>query len=167
MLFRSANVVDLTTSNVSEGTQLYFTNARVISAVTNKTLTLDNLTLLGDLTVQGNTTTLNTAQLVVEDKNVLIANGAISAAAADGAGISIMGANANILYRSTGDKFSVNKAFEVQGNLVLTQGTTTDGIIEGNNLYYTDDRVYANISLANLSILNEDRKSTRLNSSHT
>jgi len=154
-LVPKANVVDLTTSNVVEGTQLYFTNTRVFDAITSKNVTFNDLTLLGDLIVQGNTTTLNTATVIVEDKNILIANGAVSAAAADGAGITIMGANANILYRSTGDKFTVDRPLEVQGSFVLTQGTTTTDIPEGANLYYTDARVYANIAAANISILND------------
>ena len=52
----------------------------------------NTLTVTGDLIVQGNTTTLNTATLVVEDKNIVLANSASpSDAAADGAGITILG----------------------------------------------------------------------------
>ena len=52
----------------------------------------NTLTVTGDLIVQGNTTTLNTATLVVEDKNIVLANSASpSDAAADGAGITVLG----------------------------------------------------------------------------
>lgn len=51
-----------------------------------------NLTVTGDLTVQGNTTTLNTSTLIVEDKNIVLANVATPTdITADGAGISILG----------------------------------------------------------------------------
>jgi hypothetical protein len=42
-----ANVVDLTTANVVENTNLYFTNARAIAAVTNTTLS--NITVSGNI----------------------------------------------------------------------------------------------------------------------
>lgn len=53
----------------------------------------ENLVVTGDLTVQGNTTTLNTSTLVVEDKNIVLANVASpDDTTADGAGISVLGA---------------------------------------------------------------------------
>ena len=42
-----ANVVDLTTANVTESTNFYFTNARAIAAVTNTTLS--NITVSGNI----------------------------------------------------------------------------------------------------------------------
>ena len=42
-----ANVIDLTTANVTEVTNLYFTNARAIAAVTNTTLS--NITVSGNI----------------------------------------------------------------------------------------------------------------------
>jgi hypothetical protein len=110
----------LTTANVVENTNLYFTNTRVLSALATSNVTVNNLTVSGDLYVQGNTVTLNAATLVVEDKNILLANGAPNAAAADGAGITVAGADASINYASTGDKFVVNKPVDVQGNLNVT-----------------------------------------------
>ena len=48
-----------------------------------------NLTLSGDLTVNGSTTTVNSATLNVTDKNIVMAKGAANDAAADGGGITI------------------------------------------------------------------------------
>jgi hypothetical protein len=88
----------LTTANVVEtANALYFTNARVLSALIGSNVLVDNLVVSGDLEVQGNVVTLNTATLNVEDKNILLANGAATSSAADGAGILIAGAQANIL----------------------------------------------------------------------
>jgi hypothetical protein len=47
--------------------------AVTLSLPSNVTIS-NNLVVTGDLTVQGNTTTLNTATLVVEDKNIVLAN---------------------------------------------------------------------------------------------
>jgi hypothetical protein len=66
--------------------------AVTLSLPANVTIS-NNLTVTGDLTVQGNTTTLNTATLVVEDKNVVLANVETpDDTTADGAGISVLGA---------------------------------------------------------------------------
>lgn len=46
-----ANIVDLTTTNVVELTNLYFTNARAVSAVTNTTLS--NITVSGNVVTTG------------------------------------------------------------------------------------------------------------------
>ena len=86
----------------------------------------NDLTVTGDLTVNGTTTTLNTSTLDVEDLNITVAKGAASAAAADGAGLTVDGPtiDATLLYRSTGDKWVVNKAFEASAGFV---DTTFDG----------------------------------------
>ena len=112
----------LTTANVNEYGNLYFTIPRVFSALSYANLALNNLTLIGDLEVLGNVVTLNIGTLNIEDKNILLANGATNAAAADGAGITIAGAQANIVYQSTGDKFVVNKNLDVTGNLIIGSG---------------------------------------------
>lgn len=69
----------------------------------------EDLYVAGNLTVQGTTTTLNTNTLDVEDKNITIAKGASNSTAADGGGITLEGANATILYASTGDSWNFNK----------------------------------------------------------
>jgi len=68
------------------------------------------LTLSGNLTVNGTTTTVNSTTLDVADKNITIADGAADAAAANGAGITVDGASANITYTSATDTWDFNKA---------------------------------------------------------
>jgi hypothetical protein len=72
----------------------------------------DNLIVSGNLTVNGTTTTLNTATLTVEDLNIVVASGAADAAAANGAGLTIDGADATLTYAATGDKFVMNKTLD-------------------------------------------------------
>lgn len=68
-----------------------------------------NTTIVGDLTVQGNTVTFNTTTLVVEDKLIELASGSTNSTQANGAGISVLGANATLTYESTKDAWTFNK----------------------------------------------------------
>ena len=70
--------------------------------------TTNNVTIGGDLVVQGNTVTLNTATLVVEDKIIQLASGSTNAAQANGAGIEVMGASATFTYDSTPNAWTAN-----------------------------------------------------------
>lgn len=69
-----------------------------------------DLTLSGNLTVNGTTTTINATTLDVADKNLTIASGAVDAATANGAGITVDGASATMLYTSATDTWDFNKA---------------------------------------------------------
>ena len=104
-----------------------------------------DLTLSGTLTVNGTQTILNTATLEVEDKNIVIAKGATTDAAASGGGITLKGANdKTITYNQTGDKWESNKPFEAS-NLLYNSGNqelnghlainTTDATIAGNGAF--------------------------------
>lgn len=69
-----------------------------------------DLTLSGDLIVNGTTTTVNSTTLDVADLNITVASGAANAAAANGAGITVTGASATMLYTSATDTWDFNKA---------------------------------------------------------
>ena len=75
-------------------------------------VTATDLILSGDLTVNGTTTTLNTATLEVEDLNITVAKNAGSSAAADGAGLTVAGASATFNYSHSGTKWVANKSIE-------------------------------------------------------
>jgi hypothetical protein len=77
-----------------------------------------NLIVTGNLTVNGDTTTLNTSTLNVEDLHITVANGAADSAAADGAGIIVDGASATLLYDHTGTQWEFNKNVETAGSLL-------------------------------------------------
>ena len=72
-----------------------------------------NLTVQGNLIVQGDVTTLNAATLDIEDLNITVAKGAASAAAANGAGLTVDGAGATITYTSGTDRWNMNKDLSV------------------------------------------------------
>ena len=80
----------------------------------------EDLTVAGNLTVNGNVVTINTQTLDVEDLNITIAKGAINAAAANGAGLTVDGANATFTYASAGDNWALNKPITVTGGITTT-----------------------------------------------
>jgi hypothetical protein len=110
--------------------------------LTNKTLTAPtftgtaqgaSLTLTGDLTVQGDTTTLNTATLQVEDKNIVLNYHASNdtSSSAEGAGITIQDAvnastDATILWDQVPGEFDFSHAINVTGNISVSG--TVDGV---------------------------------------
>ena len=80
-----------------------------------------DLTLSGNLTVSGTTTTINTATLDVADLNITVADGAADAAAADGAGLTVDGASATFNYASSGDKWTMNKPLDITGYVAANE----------------------------------------------
>tara|TARA_A100001035_G_scaffold277994_1_gene275919 strand:- start:661 stop:5901 length:5241 start_codon:yes stop_codon:yes gene_type:complete len=99
--------------------------------------------ILGNLQVEGTQTVINSTTVSINDKNIVLADSAADAAAADGAGITINGASATLTYSASGDKFVFNKPFEGQylgfdSDFDSALGTkTTSDVAEGTNLYYT------------------------------
>lgn len=102
----------------------------------------NNLVVTGDLTVQGNTTTLNTATLVVEDKNIVLSNVASPTdTTADGAGITILGStNKTFNWVDATDAWTLsehinlasNKVYEIDGTSVLSNTTLGSGVINSS-----------------------------------
>ena len=96
-----------------------------------------DLTLSGNLTVNGTTTTVNSTTLDVADLNITIADGAANAAAANGAGITVDGASANITYTSATDTWDFNKA--ITGTYTnLHPVVATQGVNIGKGVVFTD-----------------------------
>ena len=126
--------------------------------------------ILGDLQVDGTTTTINSTTLDVDDLNITVASGAANAAAANGAGLTVDGASATLTYDSANDRWAMNKSLatnlvgNVTGNVTgtvddISNFTTTD-LTEGTNLYYTNARADARIALQTGANLNLSLKDT-------
>jgi len=120
-----------------------------------------NLTVTGNLQIDGTTTTINSTSLSVDDLNITVASGAVNAAAANGAGITVDGASATFTYASTGDKWTMNKPLDMGANNITTTGTITGdltgdvtGDVSGNagtvtnGVYTTDTGTVTNAMLA-------------------
>jgi exosome complex RNA-binding protein Rrp4 len=144
----------LTTSNLIEGTNLYYTNARVYANV---------ITLLD---FKANVTDLTTANVTESASNNLYftiprANVAIDQRVTK-AFVENLGLNVNAAtFAQVSD--AANTAVIAQtsniANIVLSlSGLTTSNLLEGNNLYYSNARVYANV----ISLLNNKANVTDL-----
>ena len=105
-------------------------------------LIIDNtqgVTVQGNLTVNGTTTTVNSATLTVDDKNIVLASGAASSAAANGAGISVDTVNARLEYYDTGitgythssDRWSFNKALTIPITTAANSSTSGALVVAG------------------------------------
>jgi len=96
-----------------------------------------NVTITGDLTVQGSQTTLNTATLDVEDKNITLNKGSgDTSSTADGAGITIQDAvnasnDATLLWNASGDKFVTSHSLDVAGTLASTTISSGSIVVTG------------------------------------
>ena len=105
-----------------------FTNLNSDKLEANSNITVADATVTGDLTVQGTTTTLNTATLQVEDKNITLNySTGDSSGSADGAGITIQDAvssstDATILWDATNDTFDFSHAIQVQDLVDIASG---------------------------------------------
>jgi hypothetical protein len=123
------------TTTLAGLTQIDVDNVRILDntvGTTSGDLILDptplndstgTVVILGDLQVNGTTTTINSNNLSVKDKNIILADSATSSSQADGAGITV-GAytdNPKITYRTTGDKWEFNKdvAFADSDDLIM------------------------------------------------
>ena len=115
-----------------------------------------DVTITGNLVVTGTTLYVNTTTLDVKDSNITVAKGAANASVADGAGITIDGANATILYTSATNTFNFSNYVTIGNSSVNTTINATSftgdaATVGGNsaanlNLYASDKaaNAYAN-----------------------
>ena len=105
----------------------------------NNTMVLDpspvgnagDLIIRGNLQVEGTTTTINSTVVSMNDLNLVLADSAANAAAADGAGITINGAAATILYDAGTDRWDFNKAIDlVDSDSLFLGGVDIKEVIE-------------------------------------
>jgi hypothetical protein len=117
-----------TTDNVT------FNNVTVNGTLSSDDITAANIsvagnaTITGNLTVQGTTTTVNSTAVAISDINLTLAKDAATAAAANGAGLTVSGANATLTYTSANDRWNFNKDLvvaNVYGDLVGNAATAT------------------------------------------
>jgi hypothetical protein len=99
-------------------------------------------TITGNLTVNGTTTNINTTNLVVEDKNIIVADVTTPTdTTADGAGITVKGATDKTLnwvdatdaWTSSEDfNLLTGKQYEIAGTSVLTATTLGSGVVNSS-----------------------------------
>jgi cytoskeletal protein CcmA (bactofilin family) len=140
------------TDNIQTATSANFLSNVNIAGIT----TCQALTVSGNLTVDGTTTTINSTTLTVDDKTIVIASGAADSSAADGAGISIDGASATILYSHSGTKFVSNKPFEATSfsgdGSGLTGVASTDNIQTATVANFLDGVTVAGVTTTSSNV---------------
>ena len=106
-----------------------------------------DVTITGDLTVNGTETTLNTATLAVEDLQVTVADGAGSSAAADGAGLNVDGVavGANITYTHSTTSWNLNRTTIIEATAEATD--VGEGALQVNGGASIDGRLYVGSGL--------------------
>ena len=145
-----ARIAAASTDDVSEGSSnLYYTNARADARITNALA--GNITITGNLTVNGTQTTLNTATLSVEDLNITVGKNATTSSAANGAGITFGAWSSGTIPTLTWDhsnaRFAMNKslAANIVGN-VTGNVSGSSGSTTGNAATATALATSRNIS---------------------
>lgn len=117
-----------TTDNVT------FNNVTVNGTLSSDDITAANIsvagnaTITGNLTVQGTTTTVNSTAVAISDINLTLAKDAADATSANGAGLTVAGANATLTYTSANDRWNFNKDLvvaNVYGDLIGNASTAT------------------------------------------
>lgn len=102
----------------------------------------NTVTIVGNLTVDGTTTTINSTTLTVDDLNIVLASGAADSSAANGAGITIDGASATLLYTHATTSWDMNKPLNVTGagtfSGILKTDDTTDATSTTDGSLQTD-----------------------------
>ena len=135
------SVGNITTSGYLRGPATFTIDPAAYGDITG------TVVIAGNLQVDGTTTTINSTTVTIDDLNLVLASGAASAAAANGAGITVDGASASFTYDSATDRWTMNKtlATDLVGNVTGTVSSLsnhdTDDLAEGaSNLYYTTAR---------------------------
>ena len=101
-----------------------------------------NAVISGNLTVSGTTTTVNSTTVDIADLNITVAKGAANSSAANGAGLTVDGASATMLYTHATASWNFNKPLIASntdywllpvGNIAARPGTPAAGMIRYNS----------------------------------
>jgi hypothetical protein len=93
-----------------------------------------NTVIAGNLNVQGTLTYVSTTNLNVSNALIILANAATTPAQANGGGLQLNGANANIIYGSGNDAWNINKPLVVTGAVSASTTVSAAGNITGGNV---------------------------------
>jgi acetaldehyde dehydrogenase (acetylating) len=122
-------------ANVAAYLPTYTGNLQAGNVLINGVSTFSgNVVITANLRVDGNTTTINANTLTVNDKDIIIANGAVLPSDANGGGIIINGANLSLLYISASNTFALTHSFSVANNITSVGNITAAGITSNGNV---------------------------------
>jgi hypothetical protein len=146
--------VTLTNGTASEGGTPTIGIGQAVGTTSN--VQFNDVTVDGNLTVNGTTTTLNTETLSIED-NIVVLNSNVTASPTTNAGVEIeRGTSANVLVRwnETSDKWEVTNDGTTYGNIVTTadSGTVTSAMITDGTI--VDGDISASAAIAHSKLAN-------------
>ena len=181
-----ARIAAANTGDLTEGSNLYYLDSRVQTYLSGNrsygnitttgylrgpaSFTIDpaghgdnsgTVVIAGNLQVDGTTTTINSTTVSIDDLNFTIASDAADSSAANGAGITIGGAAATMLYTHATTSFDFNKPINVTG-AITSSGNISLGGTDGNNAVLsltanTGNWVFTNVQASrNLEIYDSD-----------
>ena len=116
---KSGSDTDLSTTEplvfIRKGSNWYqYGGAPTASPTFTGTIAGASMTLSGNLTVSGATTTINSTTLTIDDKNIILADGATDDTGANGGGITLKGAtNKTITWTSATGDFDVSENVDI------------------------------------------------------
>lgn len=140
----AVNEIDTSTGNL------------IIDSAGGTTTIDDDLTVTGNLTVSGTTTTVNTATLNVADNIVTLNSDYTSGAPTENAGIEVLRGSSNtvaIRWNETNDKWEATNDGTTYGNVVTTadSGTVTSAMIADGTIVNADVSTSAAIAHSKLA----------------
>jgi len=133
----SANLAAALTDETGSGA-LVFANTPTLITPNIGAATGTSLVLSGNLTVNGTTTTISSTTLSVADKNIELAQGSVTEAAADGGGLTLHGLtdhtwnwvlSTNAWSSSDHINVASGKSYYINGTVVLSATSLGSGII--------------------------------------
>jgi hypothetical protein len=107
-----------------------------------------NTTVTGNLNVTGTTTFINTTDIFIKDKLVVIASGSTTSADADGGGLFISGAAASITWSNGSSRMEFNKPLGIIGAVSASSFTGTGTALTALN---ADNLASGTVPLARIS----------------
>ena len=120
------------TDAVTQNIDVTFNDVTVNSIMGGSTLVIDPaavgddtgvVRIRGDLQIDGTTTAINSTTLNVSGLQLVLAQGAISSSAVDGAGILINGSSASLTYQSSTDVWIFNKSIDIDSYDIKWSGS--------------------------------------------
>ena len=139
----AVNMSAFSTTNLSEGTNLYYTDARADARVSNALG--GDVTIGGNLTVSGTQTIINTETLTVDD-NIIVLNNNETGTPSQNAGIEVergTSTNVKFQFKESTDRWQ----FTNDGSTYFNLPTSTADVAENTNLYHTTARARSAISV--------------------
>lgn len=116
--------------------------------------TVQDLVVLGSLRVDGATTIINSTELTVNDKNIVLADSAQQPSDANGGGITLktgVDSSVNLFYAALEDRWVFDHSLKVESDLTVTNDLTVEGLTDLDSTTITGR---AGLTLSGLSIEN-------------